>query len=91
MKLVTPAETLADQSPFSVEFMRFIGVCEFLGGFGLVLPRALNIRPWLTPLAGAGLVIIMIGATVSTVAIGPAAGAAVPAAIGIVLAVIAVK
>lgn len=34
------------------------------GALGLVLPGLLRVRPELTPLAAAGLVIIMIGATV---------------------------
>jgi hypothetical protein len=34
-----------------------------LGAIGLILPGLLRIRPGLTPLAAAGLVIIMIGAT----------------------------
>jgi len=36
-------------------FLRFIGVCEVLGGLGLVLPWLLGIRPGLTSLAAAGL------------------------------------
>ena len=47
-------------------FLRFIGVAEVLGALGLILPGLLRIRPGLTPLAAAGLVIIMIGATVIT-------------------------
>ena len=45
-------------------FLRFIGVAEVLGALGLVLPGLLRIRPGLIPLAAAGLVIIMIGATI---------------------------
>ncbi len=55
--------------------LRFIGVCEVLGALGLVLPGLLRTRPGLTPLAAAGLVVIMIGATVVTFAgdgVGPA-------------------
>ena len=37
--------------------------CEVLGALGLILPWLTRIRPGLTPLAAAGLVIIMIGAT----------------------------
>jgi len=37
-----------------------------LGALGLVLPGLFHIRPGLTPLAAAGLVVIMIGATVVT-------------------------
>jgi putative oxidoreductase len=40
----------------------FIGSCELLGAMGLVLPAATRIQPWLTPLAAAGLVLIMAGA-----------------------------
>ena len=47
-------------------FLHFIGVCEVLGGLGLVLPNLLRIRQGLTPLAAVGLLIIMIGATVIT-------------------------
>lgn len=63
-KLVLPAEALKGPVTLPVLFLRFIGVCEVLGALGLILPAALRIRPGLTPLAAAGLVIIMIGATV---------------------------
>ena len=88
MKLVIPVEALAAQSPFSGEFMRFIGVCETLGALGLVLPGLFRIARWLTPVAAVGLVIIMIGAT--TVSLGMSvAGAAVPFVLGILAAVVA--
>jgi uncharacterized membrane protein YphA (DoxX/SURF4 family) len=45
-------------------FIRFIGVCEVLGAIGVIVPWLSGIRPGLTPLAAAGLVVIMIGATV---------------------------
>ncbi len=70
MKLITPVEVLSAMSPFPGEFIRFIGVCEVLGAVGLILPYALRILPGLTALAAAGLVVIMAGATVSTLAIG---------------------
>ncbi|MGK4018597.1 DoxX family protein [Weissella paramesenteroides] len=43
-------------------FIKFIGTAELLGAFGLILPLALNILPFLTPLAAIGLAIIMVGA-----------------------------
>ena len=61
-------------------FLKFIGVCEVLGALGLVLPGLLRIRPQLTSLAAAGLLIIMIGAVVVTIA-GPGVGPAVPAVV----------
>ena len=70
MKLITPIDVLSAMSPFPGEFIRFIGVCEVLGAVGLILPYALRILPGLTALAAAGLVVIMVGATVSTLAIG---------------------
>jgi DoxX-like protein len=39
---------------------RFIGICELLGGLGLLLPALTGILPWLTPLAATGLALIMI-------------------------------
>lgn len=42
--------------------VRLIGVVEVLGAFGLVLPAATGILPFLTPLAAAGLVLTMLGA-----------------------------
>jgi len=83
MKLITPVEVLTLMSPFPGEFIRFIGACEVLGALGLVLPWALGIRRELTPLAAAGLVIIMIGATVSTLAIGGGVLALVDVVIGV--------
>lgn len=69
--------------------IRFIGVCEVLGALGLVLPGLLRIRPGLTPLAAAGLVIIMIGATVLTIA-GDGFAMALPAlVVGLLAAFVA--
>ena len=85
-ELITPTEMLGMMSPFSGEFIRFIGACEVLGALGLVLPWALGIRRELTPLAAAGLVIIMIGATVSTLAIGGGVLALVDVVIGVLAA-----
>ena len=67
MKLITPAEVMQAQSPdLSIAFLRFIGVAEVLGALGLVLPGLFRIRQALTPLAAAGLVILMAGAVVLT-------------------------
>ena len=71
-KLVLPLDVLTSMgSPNQVHLpgllIRFIGVCEVLGGLGLVLPGLLRIRRGLTPLAAVGLAIIMAGATVLTI------------------------
>ena len=89
MKLITPVEALAAMSPFPGEFIQFIGVCEVLGALGLILPYALRIFPALTPLAAAGLVVIMAGATVSTLAIGGGLLAAPTVIIGLLAAAVA--
>jgi hypothetical protein len=65
-KLVLPLDQMAGPVALPGWFLRFLGVAEVLGALGLVLPGLLRIRPGLTPLAAAGLVIIMIGATVVT-------------------------
>ena len=45
-------------------FRLFLGVAEVLAGVGLTLPGITRIRPWLVPAAAAGLMIVMIGATI---------------------------
>jgi uncharacterized membrane protein YphA (DoxX/SURF4 family) len=86
MKLIPPLEVLTAQTPLPGLFVRFIGVAEVLGAIGLILPWLLHIRPGLTPLAAAGLVIIMSGATVLTLAEGHVAGALVPFVLGLLAA-----
>jgi hypothetical protein len=82
MKLVLPLEALAGPMPLPGLFVRFIGVAEVLGALGLILPGLLRLRPGLTPLAAAGLVIIMIGATVLTLASGDVVSALIPLVVG---------
>ena len=85
MKLVLPLEELTAQMPLPGLFVRFIGVAEVLGALGLILPGLLRIRPGLTPLAAAGLVIIMIGATVLTLAGAVPGGGVAPTLIPLVV------
>ncbi len=89
MKLVLPLEALQDPVALPGLFVRCIGVAEVLGALGLILPGLLRMRPGLTPLAAAGLVIIMIGATVVTVAGGQRAPALIPAVVGLLAAFVA--
>jgi len=76
-KFMMPVEEMNRQAPVVLPglFLHFIGVCEILGGIGLILPALLRIKPGLTPLAAAGLAIITIGATVITL-MGPMKGLA---------------
>jgi len=48
----------------------FIGVCEFLGGVGLILPAITRVKPKLTPIAAIGLTLVMILAAVFHIARG---------------------
>lgn len=93
-KLLMSLETLdqmsreSGQTPLPGLFTRFLGVVEVLGALGLILPGLLRIRPGLTPLAAAGLVIIMIGATVLTAKVS-IAGAVMPLVVGLLAAFVA--
>ena len=91
IKLVTPVEEMMKQMPIGLPgwFVLFTGVVELLGGIGLILPRLLGIRPGLTPLAAAGLVIVMIGATVYTLAAGLIGSALMPLVVGVLCAYVA--
>ena len=91
MKLIMPIEMMTAQMtvPLPGLFLQFIGVAEVAGAFGLILPGLLRIRPGLTPLAGACLVIIMIGATVVTLLGGDVAAALFPLVVGLLCAVVA--
>jgi uncharacterized membrane protein YphA (DoxX/SURF4 family) len=86
-KLVMSAADLTKDTSFPVGFLRFIGVVELLGGLGLVLPGLTRIRPGLTPLAAAGLAIVMIGATAVSLKMGPVA--LIPFVVGVLAAFIA--
>jgi hypothetical protein len=64
--LVLPAPVRKQMAslPGGPSFFRFIGLAEVLAAAGLTLPRWTGLLPWLTPLAAAGLLPIMLGATV---------------------------
>ncbi len=88
-KLALPLAALAKVSPLPAVFLKFIGACEVTGALGLILPGLLRIRTGLTPLAAAGLVIIMTGATVVTLATQGVAPAVLPFVVGILGAAVA--
>jgi hypothetical protein len=88
MKLVLPIEAMTQDIALPGWFLRFIGVAEVAGALGLVLPGLLGIRQALTPLAAAGLIVIMCGAVVLTAATGGVSAAAMPFVVGVLLAVV---
>ena len=85
-KLLLPPEALALPIPLPRPFLLFIGVAEVLGGLSLILPGLLGIRPGLTPLAAAGLVLVTIGATVYQLAAGQPESALFAAVVGLLCA-----
>ena len=89
MKLVLPLDKLTGPVELPRWFIRFIGVCEVLGGLGLILPGLLRIRPGLTPLAAVGLMIIMVGAIVITLQGGLLAAALISLLVGLLAAFVA--
>lgn len=66
MKATTPIAELTPKMPWVANLpylVRFIGVSELAGALGLLLPALTRIKPWLTPLAALGLVVVMVLAT----------------------------
>ncbi len=70
VKAVTPKDKLrlregmAWTEDVPAGLIRFVGVAEVLAAVGLILPRALDILPILTPIAAVGVAITMAGAVV---------------------------
>ena len=89
MKLILPLDALTGPVPLPGLFVRFLGVAEVLGAVGLILPGLLRVGTGLTPLAAAGLVLIMIGATAITLAIGELGPALISLVVGLLAAFIA--
>ena len=90
-KLVMAPEQMVAPGPIQVPvaFLRGIGVCEVLGAVGLIVPWLTGIKPGLTPLAAAGLVTVMIGATFVNLVNGPHSVALFTAILGMLAATVA--
>jgi uncharacterized membrane protein YphA (DoxX/SURF4 family) len=90
MKFIMTAEQMTEGAPvaFPIWFLHFIGICEILGGIGLIVPWVTGIRRGLTPLAASLLIVIMIGATVTSAMMG-IAYAILPFVVGLLLLVVA--
>ena len=61
-----PPATMVDQMNASLPrwFQLFLGVAEVLAAVGLTLPGLTRIQPWLVSCAAAGIMIVMICATI---------------------------
>jgi uncharacterized membrane protein YphA (DoxX/SURF4 family) len=68
--LASTADLEASAQGVPVILLRIAGTAEVLGAIGLILPAATRVLPILTPLAAAGLTLVMIGATITNVIIG---------------------
>ena len=91
MKVAMPKEkllpTMKWAEPWSVPQLRALGTVEVLGAIGLILPRALNIAPVLTPLAAVGCAVVMAGATITHIRMKDYRGTGMPVVL-LVLAVV---
>lgn len=90
-KLLMSAEQMATPGAVQlpVAFIRFIGVCELLAAVGMIAPGVTGIMPGLTPIGAAGLLIIMIGATVVNLLSGMPGVAILTAVLGLLAAFVA--
>ena len=63
VKSTTPRVKLVPKMPYMEDLndgqARVIGILEFLGALGLVLPAATGVLPWLTPVAAFALAVAM--------------------------------
>lgn len=93
MKAFLPINELADQTPWVIDvpeaLVRFIGVAELAGAFGLILPAITRILPRLTIAAAGGLGTIMFLAFVFSVSRGEIPNAVTNIVVLAVLALIA--
>ena len=77
--LLSPPVAIAEQLNASLPrwFQLFLGVAEVLAGIGLTLPGLTGIQPWLVPCAAAGIMFVMISATIYHAARGEFSSAAI--------------
>ncbi|GAA2310451.1 DoxX family protein [Glycomyces scopariae] len=93
MKTTQPKEKLAPNMPwvndFSTGTVKLVGIAEFLGALGLVLPGLFGIAVILTPVAAAALALVMVLAAAYHVRKGEYASLGINGALFLIAAVIA--
>jgi hypothetical protein len=93
-KILRPKSELQEQmawvEDFSQNQVRGIGTLEILGALGLLAPLGLGILPWLTPLAGIGLVLLMLGAAATHLRRGENQMIIINTVLGVLAAIVAV-
>ena len=76
-----PPAAIVDQMNASLPrwFQLFLGVAEILAAVGLTLPGVARVQPWLVSCAAAGIMIVLISATIYHVARGEMSSAVITA------------
>ncbi len=87
--LASPVDLQHTAQGVPVALLKLAGAAEVLGAIGLVVPAATRIMPVLTPIAATGLVLTMVGATITNFAVGGPATAVATIALGAVAALVA--
>jgi uncharacterized membrane protein YphA (DoxX/SURF4 family) len=66
LMLLFPPASIVEQMNASMArwFQLFVGVAEVLAAVGLTLPGITRIQPWWVPAAAAGIMVVMISATI---------------------------
>ena len=76
MKLIVPIPELSKMFPWTGDLpemaVRAIGLIDFAGGVGMILPSLLRIKPNLTPLAAIGIILLMVSAIIMHISRGEA-------------------
>jgi len=93
MKSTQPIEQLATSLPWvkeaSTSLVRFIGISEFLGAVGLILPSLLRIQPKLTVYAAIGILTVMTFALVFHISRGETSVIGINIIIGLIAGFVA--
>ena len=93
MKATQPIAVLVDTlgwpAAVPAALVRVIGVAELLGALGLILPAATRVKPMLTPLAGVGLAMVLLLATIFHISRGELGALPIPLVLGGLAAFIA--
>jgi uncharacterized membrane protein YphA (DoxX/SURF4 family) len=95
VKMIKPKDQLLERMSWAEDFsppmVKFIGATEVLGGLGLILPALTGIAPILTPIAAAGLVLVMIGAAIVHLRRKEYSGLTAPVVLGLLALFVAVE
>ena len=92
LKATATVAEIAEYMPWAADMpvlVRFIGISELVGAVGLVLPALLRIKPALTALAAAGLVVVMILAALFHTTRGEMPAVPINVALGVLAAFVA--